>query len=210
MKDRVIIIGNAGAARECYWMLREILPKREDLVFGGFLAFEGFAGNLSDLAHFSLGSDDDYLSSPQDVFIIGIGLPALRLNAYHKWKERGGRFINLVHPTVIIRENAVVGEGNIFTKDTFVSCDVKIGHANYLNGTVIVGHDARIGDGNFFGTFSIILADACIGSGNSLGVHATVLPKAKIGDDNIIAPGAYVYKGCGDNCVMAGNPALKI
>ena len=33
---------------------------------------------------------------------------------------------------------------------------------------------------------------------------------SKIGDNNKIAPLSAVYKGCKNNCYMAGNPALKI
>jgi acetyltransferase-like isoleucine patch superfamily enzyme len=36
------------------------------------------------------------------------------------------------------------------------------------------------------------------------------LAKAKIGNNNVIAPGAFVYKGCRDGCLMAGNPALDV
>jgi len=36
------------------------------------------------------------------------------------------------------------------------------------------------------------------------------LSGAKIGNDNTIAPGAFVYKGCRDNRLLAGNPALDI
>jgi acetyltransferase-like isoleucine patch superfamily enzyme len=205
----VVILGNAGAARECYWLLRDVMKKENDLTFRGFLAFEGHAGDLRELASYALGSDDDYVPGPEDVFIIGLGLPSLRLKAFHKWTG-GGRFMNLVHPSVTLVGNPALGEGNILAQGVYISCDTRLGNANYLNGSVVLGHDASIGDGNFFAPFSVVLAYACIGSGNSFGVHAAVLPRAGIGDNNIIAPGAYVYKGCGNNCVMAGNPALNI
>jgi sugar O-acyltransferase (sialic acid O-acetyltransferase NeuD family) len=207
---RVIIIGNSGAARECYWLLSDMLRERADASFRGFLAFEGFAGDLRDLADFALGSDDAYLPCAEDVFVIGIGLPALRRKAFGKWKDRGARFFTLVHPTVHLAENAVLGEGNILASGTYISCDAALGNANYLNGFMIVGHDARIGDYNFFGTCTQVLGGAGIGDGNSLGVSSVLMPGAKIGDNNTIAPGAFVYKGCGDNRIMAGNPALDV
>jgi acetyltransferase-like isoleucine patch superfamily enzyme len=206
----VVIIGNSGAARECYWLLPEMLKTREDLYFKGFLAFEGYKGDLRDLASFALGSDDDYVSEAGDLFVIGMGLPALRLGAFRKWKARGARFLNLIHPSVILVGNAALGEGNILASGVYISCGAELGDANYLNGRVIIGHDARVGDGNFFGPCSLVLGGARIGGGNSFGVQAAVLAGAKIGDGNTIAPGAYVYKGCGDGRVLAGNPALDI
>jgi sugar O-acyltransferase (sialic acid O-acetyltransferase NeuD family) len=206
----VIIIGNSGAARECYWLLQDIAPESEDLTFKGFLSFEGFRGDLRELAPLQLGTDDKYTPADEDVFVIGIGLPALRLKAFAKLKQRGWKFMNLVHPTVKLTGRVVLGEGNILAQNCHMSCNTVLGDANYLNGSIVVGHDAHIGHGNFFGPFSQILGETNIGSGNSFGVNSVVLAGAAIGDNNTIAPGAYVYKGCGDNCRMAGNPAINI
>jgi carbonic anhydrase/acetyltransferase-like protein (isoleucine patch superfamily) len=56
----------------------------------------------------------------------------------------------------------------------------------------------------------MIMGGAVIGSQNSFGVQAVVLDKAKVGDGNTVAPGAFVYKGCGDGRLMAGNPAVDL
>lgn len=207
MKKRLVIIGNSGSARECYWLLREVVEKEENLDFKGFLAFEGYQGNLCDLAGYYLGSDDAYQAAPEDVFVIGIGTPALRLKAFYKWKARGARFINLIHPNVRFTGAIPLGEANILASGTYISCNSALGDANYLNGSVLVGHDSRIGNGNFFAPYCVLLGETVIGSGNSFGVHSVVLAGAKIGDGNTIAPGAYVFKGCKDGRVMAGNPA---
>lgn len=37
-----------------------------------------------------------------------------------------------------------------------------------------------------------------------------LLLEAKIGNNNKIAPLSCIYKGCGDNSYMLGNPVLKI
>lgn len=208
--QQVVIIGNSGAARECYWLLREVMQARSDLAFRGFLSFGGFAGNLRDLSSLALGDDDGYNPSEDDVFVIGIGQPALREKAFCKWKGRGALFLTLVHPSVHLAENTVLGEGNILASGTYVSCDTILGNANYFNGRAVVGHDACIGNYNFFGTYFQALGEARIGDGNSFGVNSVVMPGAKIGHNNTIAPGAYIYKGCGNNCLMAGNPALNV
>jgi hypothetical protein len=210
MSGRVVILGNSGAARECYWLLLEMLKKREDLSFKGFLSFEGHKGDPRELAAFDLGDDEGYAPEPEDLFVIGIGLPALRLRAFHKWKARGAVFLNLLHPNVVLLGDARLGEGNILASGVHISCGSVLGDANYLNGSVVIGHDARLGDGNFLAPFSLVLGEARLGHGNSFGVHAAALAGAKIGDHNRITPGSYVYKGCGDNRVLAGNPALDV
>jgi len=207
---QLVIIGNAGAARECLWLLGEVAPREPDLTFKGFLAFEGYAGDLRELSRLQLGNDDEYCAAPGDVFVIGIGMPALRAKAWAKWKERGAVFINLIHPACFMAKDISMGEGNIITPACSFSCNVTVGNANYFNGGVVVGHDTRIGDANFFSTYSVIGGNALVGSRNSFGVGAAALERTKIGNDNIIAPGSCLYKGCLDNALMAGNPALNI
>lgn len=208
MTQRIVIIGNSSSARECYWAARDMLG--DVFHFKGFLAFEGFAGKLRELAEYELGTDESFTPAPGDTFIIGIGKPALRHKAYAKWKARGARFLNLIHPWSYIPPITQLGEANIIAQACHFSCNVTIGNANYFNGNVVLGHDVHIGEANFFGAFSLVLGDARIGSQNAFGVRSTVLPSATIGEGNTIAPGAFIYKGCGDGCLMAGNPALRM
>lgn len=206
----MVIIGNAAAARECWHLAHEMAAFSPDLRCKGFLSFEGHPGNLRELRDRQLGVDDDYRAEADDVFVIGIAQPALRAKAYAKWKARGARFLTLRHPCCLIAGSVRMGEGNIIAHSCSFSCDVTIGDANFFNGSITVGHDVAIGDANFLGPFSLILGEAAIGSGNSLGARSVLLAGARIGSGNTIAPGAYVYKGCGDHCLMAGNPALRV
>lgn len=210
MKNNLVIIGASGAARECYWLAREIITQGEDLEIKGFLAFEGHLPNLRDLSEMFLGNDDDYCLAENDVLAIGIGSPLLRKKAFLKWKKLGGRFINLIHPNVTLVHDVGMGEGNIICSGSYLSCNTSIGNGNYLNGTVVIGHDASIGDFNFFGPFSVVLGAATLGSENTIGLRATIMQSARLGDGNVLAPGACLYKGCGNHRIMAGNPATSL
>jgi len=207
---RIVILGNSGAARECYWLLQDVLQAQSDLRFKGFLSFEGFKGNLCELSDLEMGSDDNYPAEQEDLFVIGIGNPVVRGKAFLKWKGRGCQFMNLVHPTVRFVGSHSIGEANILAHGCHISCNTTIGSANYLNGSVVLGHDVRIGDNNFLAPFTQLLGGARVGSGNSFGVNTVALAGAKIGSNNTIAPGAYIYKGCGDNQFLAGNPAQRV
>lgn len=210
MSKNLVIIGNSGAARECYWIAQDCMAAGASLKFKGFLAYEGFKGDLRKLAAYDLGNDDTYVPEKNDVFVLGIGSPALRCKAFHKWKAKGAKFINLIHPSCTVAKDASMGKGNILAHASFISCDATLGDCNYLNGSVVVGHDTIIGDCNFFGTFSMILGGAKVGDRNSFAIQSGVMPGARVGNDNQILPAAYVYKGCRDGKVMAGNPAVNI
>ena len=165
---------------------------------------------MKGLARFLLGDARNYSPSAEELFVIGIGQPDLRKAVFEDFKARGVAFLTLVHPWADIAPTAQVGEANIFQRGSTVHCDASIGHANYFTVAVNLAHDARVGDYNFIGPASLLLGESRIGSQNMIGVRSTILPKARIGNGNSIAPGSIVYKGCGDNRRLAGNPALTI
>ncbi len=209
----IIIIGNSGAASECYTIIHDMLtvgPFKVNFRFKGFLSHKGYKGNLGFLEQYELGSDEDYIPAKHDVFALGIGDNALRLEAFHAMKEKGGEFISLVSPWAYIAENVQIGEGNIIGTTCHISSNVVMGDANYLNGNVRIGHDVTIGDGNFLGQQSMVFGAAKIGNINQLGPLALIMEKSKVGNNNVIAPSSVIYKGCRDNCIMAGNPAIKM
>lgn len=205
------IIGNSGAARECYWLFQDMLKGPHalcaDMEFAGFLSWRGHQGDLKSLASFFKGEALDMIPASGDLFAIGIGQPDLRWDVYSCMKDRGACFFTLRHPVSDINPKATVGNANIFQLGSTVFCDAVLGHANYLNGSVNLSHDAKVGDANFFGPFAIVLGGARVGSRNLVSVRSTLLPGARIGDDNIIAPGSVIYKGCASGRRMAGNPA---
>lgn len=212
--QRLIIIGNSGAARECYWLFQDMCAADVNLktncTFHGFLSWRSYSSDLKSLKSLFLGDALDYSITEKDVFVIGIGKPQLREDVYVTMKSRGAVFFTLCHPLADINPEATIGEANIFQRNSTVFCDAHLGNANYLNGAVNLSHDVTVGDYNFIGPFSLVLGNCSVGSRNLLAARSTILPGARIGDNNIIAPASVVYKGCRNFCRLAGNPALKI
>ena len=211
---RIIIIGNSGAARECYWILQDVRGSAPGLAdyyhFGGFLDWQGYAGDLKELGVMHIGTTTDHAICPDDLFIIGVGKPALRRDIFIAMKKRGARFMNLIHPWSYVCPSASMGEGNIIQRGCCLYVNDTLGDANYLNGAVNLAHDAVAGDFNFFGPYALALGGATIGSCNHIGPHSVMLEHSRMGDGNLVTPGSVLYKGCRDNCRMAGNPAIRI
>ena len=212
--EQICIVGNSGAARECYWILRDVLASDPGLAdrwqFAGFYSWGGYAGELKSLAHHFRGPLEERCEPDGRLYVIGVGKPHLRRDIFRFLKERGCTLMNLIHPTASVCPTAVMGEGNILQRGSTLYDHCVLGNGNYLNGAVNLSHDAVVGDFNFVAPYGIILGHARMGSCNHLGPYSVVLDKCRVGDNNLIAPGAVLYKGCRDNCRMAGTPALKI
>lgn len=210
----VIIIGNSGAAKECFWLFDDMLKAAPGLRryynFKGFLSWKEYKGNLGKLDSWFICDAHSYEIQHSDMFVIGIGDPHIRREVYEYFTSHEANFLTLIHPWSDISADAEIGEANIFQRGSTIFCDTVIGNANYFNGSVNLSHDVVVGDYNFIGPASLILGNCHVGSENMIGVHCTLLPKAHVGNGNILAPGSILYKGCGNNCRMAGNPALRI
>lgn len=205
----IVIIGNSGAARECHWIWMQMRAADAGVPdFKGFVSWEGYKGELKRLAGLLLGDSRSWLPCSADLLVIGIGDCGLRLKIYRHYKKIGAKFFTLRHPSALVAPSANLGEANILAALCSICPDAGIGHANYLNGAVVIGHDAVIGNANTLNLSSSLGGHASMGDGNMFGPHCTLLPNASIGNWNVLAPGTVVYKGCGDHCLMAGNPAL--
>ncbi len=209
----IIIIGNSGAARECYDILLDIFSDSPSLAhyyqFKGFLAWKGYPADLKQLSHLQL-DESKALDVLNTHYIIGIGNPKLRKEIFEEFKSKNATFMNLIHPWSSISSTVEMGEGNIFQRGCTVHCNAKIGNANYLNGAVNLSHDAEIGNYNFLAPYSMVLGNSKLGSSNHLGPQSILLENAKVGDNNLLAPSSVIYKGCKNNCRMMGSPALKV
>lgn len=207
----IYIVGGDGFARECYLFFQNIAKTDAELSFGGFLGHGGYGKTVDYKTYQNLyiGEVSEHNFKDNEYVIIGAAYPDLRIKIYNELKERGVKFFNLITKDCLISESVDIGEANIILRSS-VTTNISIGNGNVFNGFVILGHDVQVGDFNFFGPRSQLLGYVKIGNLNQIGANTVILPEAKIGNNNKIAPLSAVYKGCRNNCYMAGNPALKL
>ena len=207
---RIFIVGGNGFAKECYNMLTNEVS--DNITFGGFLGHGGYGHTVDykTLQYLYKGELNDFAFKENDYIIIGAGYPDLRKKIYFDTKKLGLKFYTLISDEAKLSPTIEYGEANIFGFPFRATVDIKIGIGNVFNGGIVLGHDVSIGDFNFWGPQTQALGNVKIGSMNQIGANAILLPNSKIGDNNKIAPLSAVYKGCKNNCYIAGNPALKI
>lgn len=209
MKKNLIIIGGGGFAIECYNIIRNLEKRDDSIVFKGFTAVGETNLKKYDLQKYFLGNYNELTFSQDDYFIIGIGTPSVRKKIFEEFKARNCKFYNLVACNSDLSNIVIKGEGNIICPNSGGAA-YKIGNGNLINAFSGLAHDVEIGDFNVISAFCDITGHAKMGDLNFFGSHCVMLPKAKIGNNNKIAAGSVIYKGCKDNCVMQGNPAIKI
>lgn len=203
----LLVVGAGGFGREVYGLAREAVGFGVDFDVKGFLdaradALAGFTGYPP-----VVGSPDDYVPEPDDVFITALGSIAARRRCVASLESRGGVFISIVHRSASLGPNAVVGAGSLVAQNAFVSADAVVGrHACVFQGS-IVGHDARVGD------FAHIYSLCSIGGGVTLEdgavvyPGAVVVPRRTLGADSVVGAGAVVFLNVPPRTTVVGNPA---
>ncbi|MCV9926872.1 sialic acid O-acetyltransferase [Flavobacterium sp. LS1R49] len=206
----LIIIGARGYGREVYNLAIQCDGYQKDYVIKGFLddkldALVGF-DNYPEI----ISSVENYEIQENDVFICALGSVKWKKHYVELIQGKGGQFINLIHPTVIINSNVKIGNGLIVFMYSNISNDCEIGDYVTIQGFVAIGHDSKIGKWahinaySFMGGYAILEDEVC------LNTRATVLPNVIIRKGATVGAASLVIKNVKENTTVFGVPAKRL
>ena len=204
---KIIVIGTGGLAKE----FSSFFSDYDEIV-----SIVGFSStNLEEHQLFSLpGKLFEDEITPEivntDEAVIAIGSPSIKKRISERLRSLGFTFPNFIHPSSVVSDRAIFGEGVIVSPNCTVSPNVHLKDFCYLNFGVGVGHDTILGNycqvnpGVQLGGFSNIGDETLIGSGS------TILHGVKIGTAVTVASGSVVFSRVADGSTMFGNPAKRM
>ncbi|MFH6946278.1 sialic acid O-acetyltransferase [Flavobacterium sp. FlaQc-50] len=206
----LIIIGARGYGREVYNLALQCEGYEKDYVVKGFLddkadALVGFEGYPE-----IIGTVEDYVIEENDVFCCALGSVKWKKHYIELIIAKGGQFINLIHPTVIIHTNVKLGTGLICFMYSNISNDSVLDDFVTIQGFVAIGHDSKIGKWchlnaySFTGGYAILEDEVC------LNTRATVLPNVIIRKGATVGAASLVIKNVKEYTTVFGVPARKM
>lgn len=162
-----------------------------------------------------LGDDDVVLShSPDRVMLVnGLGSTvstAARRALFERFKVRGYRFLNVVHPSAVVSARVMLGEGVHIMAGTVVQPGVTLGDNAIVNTSSSVDHDSRIGRHAHVATGVTICGRVVVGDGAHIGTGANVIQGVCIGRDSLVGAGALVLDDVPDGATVMGIPAKRV
>lgn len=123
--------------------------------------------------------------------------------------QKGGKFANLIHPSVNL-EMVQTGVGNYIQENVVLQADVEIGNNSSIHIGTLVGHETKIGH-------SVFIAHGCnlsgclqIEDGVFMGTGVSIVPRVRIGKWSVIGAGSVVIKDIPPYSVVVGNPGKII
>jgi sugar O-acyltransferase (sialic acid O-acetyltransferase NeuD family) len=202
---QLVIIGTGGLAAEITCFFENTSSEKYDHIhIKGYIDYECNIEKYWKRYNFDkpvLNDIDNYIVNEEDYFVVGIAHVKFRKMVMNKIKEKGGRFLNLIHPTAIVDQNCVIGTGNIINPYSIISPNVHIGDHNLLTEQSIISHDCIVGNNNIFST-SVICGHVEIGDDNFFGIRSAVIPHIKIGNRNKVQAGMTVEKNVSDDSTV--------
>ncbi len=205
--NQLIIIGAGGFGREVAHWATQNPGNGLEFNIRGFLD-----DNTKALKNFRnyppiLGTVADYTPDDNDIFICGIGLPQFKAQAIPQIVAKGGRFMNLIHPTVVFGGNIKLGTGVVIAPHVTISANATISDFATIDSNSVIGHDVKLGHYSHIGNLSSITGGAEIGVQAFIGAHSVILPQIKVGKSGFVGAGSVVTKNVLTNTTVYGNPA---
>lgn len=151
-----------------------------------------------------------YVLEPDDVFICADVKPADRFAHAAVIREKGGQFVNIIHPSANVAPTASLGTGIVIGAFTTVSINTTIKDDVLIQDQCNVGHDGIIDEGSHLYVGVKLCGRNMVGVMSSVYTGSLVYPDVKIGDHCVVGAGSVVTRKVKDNETVLGNPAKKI
>lgn len=153
---------------------------------------------------------ENYEIQPDDVFVCAEVKPADRLNKSKVIREKGGEFVNVIHPSANIAPSAKLGVGIVIGAFTTISINSTIEDYTLIQDHCNVGHDGIVEEGSHLYVGVKLCGRNIVGQQSSVFTGSVVYPDIKIGVGCTVGAGSVVSRKVKDGETVLGNPAKKL
>lgn len=207
---KLVIIGARAYGREVYNLATQCSEYQKEWTIKGFLDDNKSVLDGSGYPVGVLASVEEYEIEEGDVFICALGSVPAKKKYASIILEKGGIFINLIHPSSIINQFVTLGKGIIICCFSLISNECVIEDFVTIQPFIALGHDCRIGKWCHLNTYSIATGYCVLEDEVTLHTGVTVIPKLRIGKGAIVGAGSIVIRNVKPGVTVFGNPATEL
>jgi sugar O-acyltransferase (sialic acid O-acetyltransferase NeuD family) len=120
------------------------------------------------------------------------------------------KFVNAIHPSVIIGENVEIGEGVVMMAGCIINPKSKIGNFTFFATGAQVDHDCNICDYASISAGSVTGGYVTLGKYSAITLGVTVIDRLNIGENTVVGAGSLVLKNLPNDVLAYGNPCKII
>jgi sugar O-acyltransferase (sialic acid O-acetyltransferase NeuD family) len=161
-----------------------------------------------------LGHAESNFPPPEADFqgFVAVGDNALRGRIVENLRARFPHlsFATLVHPTAVLGQGVVLGEGSLVLAQAVLQADAQVGCFALCQVNSSLDHEGILGDFASLAPGVRTGGNVRIGEFSAIGIGAILLHQRQIGVHTVIGAGALVTRDIPDYCVAYGVPAKVI
>ncbi len=192
---KYFVLGNGDYAR----LMRRYLKNTKDIKISAFTVDRSVITNESIDNTPVIPTEEmlDYCNPSDCRLFLGIGyrnMNQIKQKEFNRYKELGYIFENYIHPTAIVDEHTIMGEGNNIFEGVIIQEGVRIGDANLIYAGSLVAHETIIGDFNSFSVKVCVAGCSQVQDNCFLGANSTIRDHIILSDYTLVGAGAYVSK----------------
>lgn len=205
----LIIIGAGGMGRTIYSNALEGVGFGEKYVVKGFI--DDNLNALEDYPNYPpvIDTIKDYIPQDNDVFVSSIG-GASRRSCMEEIISRGGEFMELIHKTARVYNNAKLGKGNFIGAYSVIGNDAEVGDYNMIQAYTVIGHDAKIGNWNRIDTHVTCVGGIVIEDEVNIHTSAVINHGVTVGSGAHVGALSFVIRKVKPGTTVCGNPAKRM
>ena len=205
----IVIVGAGGFGREVYLWSKDSFPQNQYKIKGFLDDNANILDNYS-IEFGIIGNLDHYEVQNQDRFLFAIGDISIKKQLITKLKEKGAKFLTLIHPTAIVASTAKIGEGIIICPFCFVSNNAQLDDFVLMNAYSSCGHDTKVGKYCILSPYATLNGFVVLEDEVFLGTHATVIAYKKVGYQSKVSANSVVMRDVPPNRIVFGVPGKAI
>jgi len=203
---KLFIVGAGGFGRELAAWLNDLPPQSRDWEWQGFLddnvdALKPF-GNFASVVPLA-----SHRVSDQNIYLCGIGAPAIKKKIVEPLLKQGAVFISFIHPRATIGDRVKLGQGVVICPECVLSCDIELGDFSMVNLRSTIGHDVKVGPWSTLSAQCDLTGGVELGTTVFLGSRVSIIPGKKVGDGATVGAGSTVMTNVPAHVTVVGNPA---
>ena len=206
----LLIIGARGFGRAVCDLACEMPEYHKEFDIKGFLddKVDALAGydNYPPI----VGAVESYKVQADDVFICALGDVHYKKHYAEIIINKGGQFINVIHPSAHLGTNVELGVGCIIAGNVWIDSDTKIGDFVTIQVGALIGHDCLINSWSIIDSLCVLGGFVHVGEFVTIYPHSSIIPHRKIQNGATINIASTVIRDVKENTTVMGNPAREL
>lgn len=146
--------------------------------------------------------------APEGEIIVAIGNAEVRKRIMDYYRLR--TFPVLVHPSAVVAQDVLIGNGSVVMAGTVINSGAKIGEGTIVNTASSIDHDCVVGDFVHVAVGAHLCGTVKVGENTWIGAGSIISNNIEICANCIIGAGTVVIKNMVEPGTYVGIPAVYI